>query len=400
MLKKLRLKFVCFTMALVTVMLCVIFGLVLRFTAQSLAQQSIRAMEAVAADPMQSFRPGETSDRIHLPCFVIHLLPRGQVRVSGSEIFDLDDPEWLRELLEEVQDRDESIGLLEDYNLRYYNATEGLNVIVVFADISSEQATMRGLWKTSGIIGGIAFLIFLGLSLLLARWAVKPVEKAWIQQRQFVADASHELKTPLTIITTNAELLSDPLCPQPQVRSENILSTARQMRGLVEGLLELARADNGTLQTNFTRLSLSELISDSVLPFEALYFEAGLKLEWRIDPDIAVQGSETHLRQLPEILLDNALKYTRSGGRVFLGLQRQGNQCLLTVSNEGDPISREDLKNIFKRFYRADSARQRDGSYGLGLSIAENIAKIHNGRIWATSEGGRNTFFVQLPAAK
>ena len=400
MLKKLRLKFVCFTMILVTAMLCVILGLVLRFTSQGLVQQSIRAMEAVAANPMQSFRPGETDDRIHLPCFVVHLTDRGQVRVSGSEIFDLDDPDWLRELLEEVQNRDEPIGLLEEYNLRYYNATEGMSVIVVFADISSEQATMRGLWETSGIIGGLAFLIFLGLSLLLARWAVKPVEKAWVQQRQFVADASHELKTPLTIITTNAELLSDPLCPQPQIHTENILSTARQMRGLVEGLLELARADNGTQQTNFAPLYLSELISDSVLPFEALYFEAGLSLEWRIDPGIIVRGSETHLRQLPEILLDNALKYSNPGGKVFLGLQQQGSQCLLTVSNEGDPISREDLKNIFKRFYRADSARQRDGSYGLGLSIAENIAKVHKGRIWATSDGGRNTFFVQLPVVK
>ena len=214
-----------------------------------------------------------------------------------------------------------------------------------------------------------------------------------------MADASHELKTPLTVILTNAELLQSPdYTPEEKHRfAGGILSMSHQMRGLVESLLELARVDNGAIRTAMAQQDLSRLVSDCVLLFEPLFFEAGLILESRVEDGISLKGSETHLRQVVDVLLDNASKYSTPGGHTRVELKHQHGHALLTVSNPGPEISREDRKNIFKRFYRADKARSMNHSYGLGLSIAESIVTEHGGKIWADSAGGINTFFVLLP---
>lgn len=171
---------------------------------------------------------------------------------------------------------------------------------------------------------------------------------------------------------------------------------SHQMRGLVESLLELARADNGTAKMDFARLNLSELLTDALLPFEPLYFEKGLTLENEIEEGLYVTGSASHLRQVVEILLDNGAKYSSPQGTVLLRAERKGSHCLFSLASPGEPISREDLKNIFKRFYRIDKARAMNHSYGLGLSIAQSIVTAHGGKIWAESSEGINTFFVQL----
>ena len=245
----------------------------------------------------------------------------------------------------------------------------------------------------------MSLLAFLGLSLLLARWALRPVERAWEQQRQFVADASHELKTPLTVILTDAELLQDPETNEADRArfSGGILTMARQMRGLVEDLLELARLDAGTARRERTELDFSELCAQTLLPFEPLFFEKGLELQSQVEPGIRVRGDGEHLRQVEEILLDNALKYAAVPSAVELRLARQGRNVRLSVASRGDALSKEELKDIFKRFYRADRARSRGGGYGLGLAIAGSIAAEHGGKIWAESESGVNTFIVELP---
>ena len=161
--------------------------------------------------------------------------------------------------------------------------------------------------------------------------------------------------------------------------------------------MELARVDNAQNHITMQELDFSKLISDAVLPFEPLFFEKGMVLESEVEPGIRLRGSAEHLRQVPEILLDNAMKYADPASTVQVRLVRHGRECLLSVANRGPEIGREDLKNIFKRFYRVDQARSMGGSYGLGLSIAERIVQTHRGRIWAESAGGTNTFYVQLP---
>lgn len=300
---------------------------------------------------------------------------------------------------------EEKVGDLRDYNLRYYRsgARKWDGQIIIFMDISSEIATMQNLYRTCVIIGLGSFASFLVISIFFARWAVRPVEEAWAQQRQFVSDASHELKTPLTVILTDAEMLKSPRFDEAHKAQfvENILTMSNQMRGLVESLLQLARVDSGAIQKMpLQTIDLSGLVSDELLTFDALFFEKGLTLTEDITDGITIHGSPQHLKQVVEILLDNAQKYASPQGTVQVTLQKSGaHHCLLSVSDPGDPIRPEDLKKIFQRFYRIDEARAMNHSYGLGLSIAENIVKNHKGRIWAESAEGINTFRVELPMA-
>ena len=180
----------------------------------------------------------------------------------------------------------------------------------------------------------------------------------------------------------------------------SILTMSRQMRGLIEEMLQLARADQADTKAAFAPVDFSKLTSDALLPFEPIFFEAGLTLSSAISDAIQVTGNDAQLRQVVEILLDNAQKYSQPGGATQVSLKRHRKKhCLLTVANQGEPLSPEALKHIFERFYRADQARSRTGSFGLGLSIAETIVTQHQGKIWAESREGRNWFYVELPCA-
>lgn len=399
MLKKLRFKFICINMLIVTVMLGVIFCLVLHFTQKSLEEESLRMMRMVASNPLQTGRPGDMQNEVRLPYFTVQINRRGEHVLNGNGYFDLSDDAFLEELLAESLEGQEQSGTLPKYGLRYLRQNTPAGISLVFADLSSEKTTMKNLMTTCLIIGAVSFLAFLGISFLLSNWAVRPVEQAWNQQRQFVADASHELKTPLTVILTNAELLQDPDYGEEARKTSagSILTMSNQMRGLVESLLELARVDNWAEKTAFTQVNVSKLIFDAVLPFEPLFFEKELELKCRIEPSVFVRGSQSHLRQVAEILLDNALKYTTGGSEVWVTLKKHGSHCLFTVSNPGEPISQADLKNIFKRFYRMDRVRSMNHSYGLGLPIAESIVREHGGKIWAESNDHLILFHVQLP---
>ena len=399
MLKKLRVKFVCINMLIVMAMLCAMFGMLFSVTKSNLESESIQMMADIANDPFHMGRPDERPDGVRLPYFTLQIGLRGTLIATGGGYYDLSNEAFLKEVMTEALEQQTQTGILEGYNLRFYRTMTPTSQLLVFADTTSEQATLMGMARTFAIIGTLSFLVFLGVSLLLARWAVKPVDRAWKQQKQFVADASHELKTPLTVIMTNAELLQSPeveVGDRDQLAG-NILTMSRQMRGLVEGLLELARMDNGSVKTAHTDLDWSMVVEDALLPFEPLYFEKGLELESHLDSGLRIRGSESHLRQVVEILLDNAMKYACPESKVWVYLLRQGKDCLLSVANPCPEISKADLKNIFKRFYRVDQARTTSGSYGLGLSIAEGIVKAHKGKIWAESANGINVFHVQLP---
>lgn len=405
MLKWLRVKFVLITMAIVAIMLSVIFGLVYHFTQSNLEDESLQMLQRLARSPIQAAIPGSSGDssEVQLPYFTLDIGYNGEVIATSGGYYDLSDLDFLQEVVSAALATHAQTGILEDYNLRFYQVTTNVSQRFVFADISSEEATLNSLLESFAIIGATSLLAFWLLSMLLARWAVKPVEAAWQQQKQFVSDASHELKTPLTIIMTNAEMLQSPDFDQENRAqfTSSILQMSRQMRGLVESLLELARMDNGASKMAFQPVDFSNLVWEALLPFEPVFFEKGLTLLNGIEGGITVNGSPQHLHQIVDILLDNAQKYSHTPADVTVVLRRTSrSECLLTVVNPGDPISKEDLKNIFKRFYRIDKARAMDHSYGLGLPIAQNIVEAHKGRIWAESANGRNTFCVELPTTQ
>ena len=401
MLKKLRIRFICSIMAIVTVMLLAIVFTVVYFTRTNLEAESLRIMQTIAADPMMLGTYSEEHNG-EFPYFALQLGRHNEVLAINGGYFDLSDERVLQDLLLQTINSEESEGELPEYHLRFCRRVTWDSCTVAFADMTGEDRTVAKVRRACAGIGVASFLAFLLISFLLARWMVKPVETSWQQQRQFISDASHELKTPLTVILTNAELLESPeYGPGDKGRfASNIHTMANQMRGLVEDLLDLARVDNGMPRAVWERVDFSGLVEEAALPFEPLYCEGGLELVSDVEPDIFVHGSADHLRRVAEILLDNARKYS-DPGRVTLTLKRQSKGlCTLCVENPGPPIAPGDLQNIFKRFYRADSARSRDGSYGLGLPIAEGIVRAHGGRIWAASSGGMNRFYVTVPTVQ
>jgi len=401
LIQKLRIKFICVIMAIVMVLLGCILGVVIYFTGQSMQMQSISMMRAIAASPFQQGVPGKPmDDEVRLPFFAVQIGSRGDLIAVSGGYFDLTDQAYLQEIINAALLSDRETGELESHDLRYLKVVSPRGFTIVFSDTTTESATLKNLVYSCLAVFLGAMLVFLGISILLSRWVIRPVETAWNQQRQFVADASHELKTPLSIIMANAELMqAEESCEEDRrTYSENILNTSYQMRSLVESMLEMARVDNGTVKMNFDIVDLSQLVSDAALSFQLLYEDKGMGLRCQVPEGIQIQGSERHLYQVMDVLLDNGLKYSAPGSTVSVELTASGKTCLLSVVSPGEPISREDLKNIFKRFYRADKARAMNGSYGLGLSIAESIVQAHKGKIWAESGNGRNTFFVQLSA--
>ena len=401
MIKKLRIKFVCMIMPIVTVLLLVIFGMVMYSTSQNMELQSISMMRQIAEGPFQSGMPGEAPDGVRLPFFTVNVDSDGEVISTGGGYFDLSDREYLQEIVNTAVNSEEEIGVLKEYNLRFYKSRSPMFQSIVFADTATEQSTMRTLLFTCILIGIGAIMVFFVISVLLSRWAVRPVEKAWQQQKQFVADASHELKTPLTIIMANAELIqnSDDITEKQSGYSKNILTTSYQMRTLVESLLKLARIDEGSLKAQLVPIDFSRFVEDSTLSFQLLYEEQNMLLRCNVAQGVKIKGIEANLYQLMDVLLDNALKYSLPQSAVDVVLNTHGRYCKLSVASRGEPMSNEELKNIFKRFYRADKARTMNGSYGLGLSIAEEIVTAHKGKIWAESKNGYNVFHILFPIA-
>jgi len=399
LIKKLQIKFICVIMAIVMVLLGCILSVVIHFTGQSMEMQSINMMRAIASTPFQKGIPGKTpGDEVRLPFFTVQVGSQGEVIAASSNYFDLSDREYLQEIVDAALQSDGETGELKSRDLRYLKSQSRRTLTIVFSDTTTERSTLKDLLYSCLVIFVVATILFLGISIVLSRGVIKPVADAWEQQRQFVADASHELKTPLSVIMANAELMQgdDVEEKDRRIYSGNILNVSYQMRTLVENMLEMARVDNGTVKMHFSPVDFSQLVTDAALSFQLLYEEKGMRLQCTAPEGITVSGSEQHLYQLMDILLDNGLKYGAAESTVSVNLTGSGHSCLLSVASSGEPISKEDLKNIFKRFYRADKARARNGSYGLGLAIAEAIVRAHKGKIWAQSDAGINTFFVQL----
>ena len=407
MIRKLQIKFVAMCMLLVTAVLGVVFLAVFLSAKQNIEIISRQVLQRVIEEDYTVGRPdlnpgGE--EEVLLPYFTVNVWERSGIYnayVTGGTYADLQDTAELEEILTDCLRQEEDEGTIRSYGLRYLRRDLGLYLRVAFVDMSMEQATMREIMGSYLQIGAAALLLLLGVSILLARWATAPVARAWQQQRQFLSDASHELKTPLTVILSNAELLeAAPLGERPARWADNIRSEAKRMRSLVEEMLTLARADNAAPSAVMAETSLSDLATDCVLAFEPVAFEAGKPLESDVAPDVTVLGDGDKLRQLVGVLLDNAIKYGRDGGTITLTLRRTDRQARLTVSNPGDPIPPDQLRRLFERFYRADASRGEQTGFGLGLPIAASIAAEHRGTLKAESDAASTRFLFTMPLKK
>ena len=402
MIRKLRAKFVCFNMLIALLLLAVLFGSQLYYLRLNAVRNQQILLHRIAKTPDGQVRisshMGESG--VVLPYFTLTRSPDGELSFSGSEGVETPDAAELKALYAEVVKKEETDGVLHDRELRYLRAADGSGEKIAFVDISGEINYYRHMLRVNALLTVGALAVLFGLSMLLSKWAIHPVEEAWRQQRNFVADASHELKTPLTVIVSNAELLQQPGYDEAQRRqfSENILTMSRQLRHLTENMLNLARLDSlSDAEKELMELDFSALVESAILPFEPLFFEQGLALETEIEPDVRVSGNERALRQCADILLDNACKYSEPGC-VLVRLRRDGHGCTLTVSNPCQELSRAERSEIFRRFYRRDPARSGVSGYGLGLPVAESIIAHHGGKIACDWESGEIRFTVTLPA--
>ena len=412
MIRKLRLKFVAICMALVTAVLAAVFFSVYFSMARNISNLSRQVLHRVVQEQVISGgvnRPDLSitigGDRVLLPpYFTISIWHTGNsysAYVTGGTYANLEDTEELTTILQECLEQGKQEGTISGYHLRYLRQDNGLYEKLAFVDMSMEQAVLRKMMGSYLVIALASLALLLGVSILLSRWATRPVEKAWKQQRQFLSDASHELKTPLTVILSNAELLEQAgLSDKPARWTDNIRSEAGRMRSLVEEMLTLARADNMARTAVLTEISLSDIAADCALAFEPVAFEAGKPLDYTLAENITVLGDGDKLRQLISILLDNAIKYGADGGTVHLALEATDRQAKLTVSNPGQPIPAEQLERLFERFYRVDGSRGEKSGFGLGLPIARTIAAEHKGILKAESDAISTRFIYTMALKK
>ena len=273
--------------------------------------------------------------------------------------------------------------------LQYCTAEKGYGTLIVITDKTSDQGLLNNLFRTTVIIGILMLIVLFIILIFLSRWITSPVQQAFKRQKQFVSDAGHELKTPIAVLTTNADILQDEI-------GDNKWLTYMQeqigrMNQLVGDLLRLARMDNATQEYVFEDFDLSMAVAATTLPFESAAFEQHRTLEMDVQPNVTYNGSEQHIRQLCAIFIDNAIKYSNENGLIKVTLLQRGEHAVLEFYNTGCEISPEETEKIFERFYRGDKARNstKKSGYGLGLAIAKSIMDVHKIKIHVTCEQGK-----------
>ena len=279
-------------------------------------------------------------------------------------------------------------------NLAFYKTDKEGYTLVTFMDNTVVNERAMTLFRYTLLFGGVALLLFFFLSVYLARRIVNPLEESYQKQKQFISDAGHELKTPVSVVSANAELLSREIGDNRWL--QNIQYENKRMGILVGQLLDLARTENVTPQME--HIDFSRLVAGEALPFESVAFEKGLTLNTNITSNIGVIGNSTQLKQIVAILLDNAIRHSKGQSEVWLNLTKEQGFAKLSVINRSDEIPVEQREQIFERFYRVDTARNgEDKHYGLGLAIAKAITTSHKGRIEVQCFNGFVEFRVQIP---
>lgn len=291
----------------------------------------------------------------------------------------------------QILNHNKKSGMTDNYSFCTEKKSNG--TVMVFTDRTAEINIMNKLKRTTVVVGIIS-IIFLSVgAYFISGLIVRPLKDTFEKQKQFISDASHELKTPLTVISTNADVLSGEIGDNKWLNY--IQDQAERMNVLVNDLLSLTRLENKSNNFIQTDFNLSQAVVNTALPFECQAFETNKNFVLNIDENISVYGSEQHIKQMAGIFIDNALKYSKDGGTVRVSLTKQDGRAVFSVYNTGTGVKEEDKYRIFERFYRSDESRNRStGGYGLGLAIAKSIIDKHKFKIEVENEEGRSICFI------
>ena len=323
--------------------------------------------------------------------FTVLFDPSGDVLKTYTESIYATDEEQAIEYAEEVLEDGRDRGWLSSYRYKVFSTDFGVGV--VFVDGSMNRSAMVQSIAISGLVLLVCAVLVLALILLLSKRAVKPIAESYEKQKQFITDANHELKTPLTLILANLDIAESELGKNEWL--DDIRSEGHRMTELVNQLVALSRMDEETHALNLSDVALGRMVADTVSEFEPLAVSREKTVTANVDTDIIYRGDEALLRRLVGILMDNAIKYCDCGGDIVVTLQR-GRHIVLTVENTYDAVDELELNRLFDRFYRADKARTFKGGYGVGLAMAKAIAEKHKGEISAYKKDSAHIGFKVL----
>lgn len=411
MIRRLRLQFVAVTMAAMTLLLLLMLGALNLTVSVISTQQETDMLHSIAArdghifnrgtppndrgQPQTDSKTPDPRDAIH--SFSVRFDKSGEVLeiIAPGEYSSLTDAE-MTEIARTAVEHTQQTGRIGGY--RYLVEPRDYGTLAVLLDSTQSRSLLRLLLRICLPVALVGVLLLLALTVRLSRWVVRPVSVAFEQQKQFLSDASHELKTPLTIIAASADVLAHEE-GTPNKWLTIIGEQVVRMQSLVHDLLRLAEVENAGRVMPLATIDLSRAVLRAALPFESAAFDSGTAFEIDVPDGITTNGNAEALEQMTRILLDNAFKYAGAGGAVSVGLMPSGGRHILTVYNTGAGIPEGDRDRIFERFCRGDASRSREtGGFGLGLAIAKSILDAHGGKIAVESDGAEWTrFVVTLP---
>lgn len=327
--------------------------------------------------------PGERAFQMRY--FSVVLNENGEAEETNLKNVATVDEETAVNMTVSVAKKGREKGFSGDY--RYIGIKEDTKTRWIFLNREQELSTFRGFLLTSSLISLAGLImVFLLLSFLSAK-IVRPIAQSYEKQKQFITDAGHELKTPITIIRADADVIEEDLKENEWL--DDIRAQTDRLSSLTNDLIYLSRMEEGGTALRMLDFSLSDAILDEAQPFQSVALTQDKRFLTDVQPEVNFHGDEKMIRRLLSVLLDNAMKYSPSGGEIALSMKKTGKQIRLAVSNTAEHVEKGSADRLFDRFYRADASRSSEtGGFGLGLSIAKAVTEAHKGKIHAFSTDG------------
>lgn len=405
MIKKLRFKFVTLSMSLLFLMLAIIIGAINILNYNRVVNDADSTLSLLSSNggkfPDGPAKDISGFDKRHIKelpyesrYFIVGLGDDGNILFSDTGKIAAIETEDAIEYAKEIWESNKSKGFIEEY--RYVLTEDKLGYKIIFLDCGRNLDAMRSFLFISVCISLTAFVIVSVLLLLLSARIVRPISESYEKQTQFITNASHDLKTPLTIISADVDILEMDYGESEWF--DDIKNQVKQLTNLTNNLVILSKMEEENSSLNMIDFPLSDVVSEAVASFESLAIAKGQTLNINIEPMISLCGDEKAIRQLVSILLDNAIKYS-TGNIISLKLEKINRSAQLTVTNYTESIEKNDLKHLFDRFYRTDKSRNSmTGGHGIGLSVAKAICTAHKGSITAQSpQSNILSIIVKLP---
>lgn len=331
--------------------------------------------------------------------FYVRYSENGEVQAVNTEHFETIDVESAKELAKKAVESNKELAYVNSSFKYIIDKGEGKSSTVYFMNMANEFESVSSIVKYSFIIGLSVYALLFVIVVLVSGRAVQPIVENTVRQKQFITDAGHELKTPIAIISANAEVLE--MMNGENEWTASIKHQTERLSALIKNLLVLSKAEEKSKVESFSEVAISDIVSATVASFSAVAYRNGKRLFAEVQPTLTMWGNEKSIAELTNILLDNAVKYAADGSKIELSLYRKGKQIILQTENVLEKGTTVNTDRLFDRFYRSDKSRSREtGGYGIGLSIAKAIADSHKGTLQAESAGNKIKFTVTFNIKK